>query len=102
MWVSNVTVAEGLVRMNVTFRNSSPSTHADPSDLQLVDASNKPSRAIQYASGCSHWSRTECNNGDTLGPLTVCFRPPSTASPLTLRWAPDMGFICCEADLKIR
>jgi len=102
IWVSNVTVAEGIVRMNVTFRNSSASTHADPSDLQLVDANKQSSPAIQDAPGCSHWSRTEFNNGAKLGPLTVCFRPPSTASPLTLRWAPDMGFICCEADLKIR
>jgi hypothetical protein len=36
IWVSNVTVTEGLVRMNVTFRNSSGSTHAEPSDLQLL------------------------------------------------------------------
>jgi hypothetical protein len=102
IWVSNVTVANGVVRMNVTFRNSSPSTHADPSDLKLVDANRQSSPSIQDASGCTHWSRTEFNNGATLGPLTVCFRPASTASPLTLRWTPDMGLVCCEADLKIR
>src|ERR1700687_2789463 len=63
MWVSNVTVAEGIVRMNVTFRNSSAATHADPADLQLVDANKRTSQAIQDASGCTHWSRTEFNNG---------------------------------------
>jgi hypothetical protein len=102
IWVSQVTVTDGIVRMNVTFRNSSTATHASPEDLQLVDASKQSSPAIQDASGCTHWSRTEFNNGAKLGPVTICFRPASTASPLTLRWAPDMGFVCCEADLKIR
>jgi hypothetical protein len=102
MWVSNVTVADGMVRMNVTFRNSSAATHASPEDLQLVDASKQSSPATQDAPGCTHWSRTEFNNGAKFGPLTICFRPASTASPLTLRWTPDLGLICCEADLKIR
>ena len=50
IWVSGVTVADGIVRMNVTFRNSSTATHASPEDLQLVDASNQRSAAIQDAS----------------------------------------------------
>jgi hypothetical protein len=102
IWVSNVTVAEGIVRMNVTFRNSTPATHASPEDLQLVDANKHSSPAIQDVAGCTHWSRTEFNNGAKLGPLTICFRPASTASPLTVRWGPDLGLICCEAELKIK
>jgi hypothetical protein len=102
MWVSDVTVADGIVRMNVTFRNSSAATHASPEDLQLVDANTQSSPAIQDPPGCTHWQRTEFNNGAKLGPLTICFRPASTASPLTLRWSPDLGLICCQADLKIR
>jgi hypothetical protein len=102
LWVSNVTVGAQMVRMNVTFRNASPATHASPEDLQLVDANKQSSPAVQDVSGCTHWSRTEFNNGAKLGPLTICFRPASTASPLTLRWTPDMGLICCEADLKIK
>jgi hypothetical protein len=102
MWVSNVTVADGIVRMNVTFRNLSTATHASPEDLQLVDASKQSSPAIQDVAGCTHWSRTEFSNGAKLGPLTICFRSASTASPLTVRWTPDMGFVCCEAELKIR
>jgi hypothetical protein len=102
MWVSNVAVADGIVRMDITFRNSSAATHADPSDLELLDANKQSSRAIQDAAGCTHWSRTEFSNGAKLGPLTMCFRPASTASPLILRWGPDLGLICCSADLKIR
>jgi hypothetical protein len=102
IWVSNVTLTDGLVRMNVTFRNSSGSTHADPSDLQLVDANKDSSPSIQDAPGCSHWSRTQFSNGAKLGPLTICFRPASTVSPLTLHWTPDMGFICCDGNIKIR
>jgi hypothetical protein len=102
IWVSNVTVANGVVSMRVTFRNSSGSTHADPSDLQLVDANKGASPSVQDAPGCTHWSRTEFSNGAKLGPLTVCFRPASTVSPLTLHWTPDMGFICCDGNVKIK
>jgi hypothetical protein len=102
VWVSDVTVADGVVRMNMTFHNSSPSTHADPSDLQLVDVNRQSSPSIQDASGCTHWSRTEFNNGAKLGPLTICFRRASVTSPLTLRWTPDMGLVCCEAEVKVR
>jgi hypothetical protein len=102
MWVSNVRDADGVVRMDVTFRNSSAATHASPEDLQLVDANKQTATAIQNVAGCSHWSRTEFSNGARLGPLTICFRPQSTASPLTVRWTPDLGLICCEANLKIR
>jgi hypothetical protein len=102
LWVSNVSDADGVVRMDVTFRNSSAATHASPEDLQLVDATTQTSNAIQDVAGCSHWSRTEFSNGARLGPLTICFRPGSTASPLTLRWSPDLGLICCQANLKIR
>ncbi|MDQ6876256.1 MAG: hypothetical protein M3082_00875 [Candidatus Dormibacteraeota bacterium] len=102
MWVSNVTEADGVLRMDVTFRNSSASTHADPSDLELVDANKDSLRAIQDAARCTHWTRTEFGKGAKLGPLTICFRPHSTASPLRLHWTPDMGLLCCEAELKIR
>jgi len=102
MWVSKVTEANGVVRMDVAFRNSSAATHASPEDLQLVDAGKQLWPAIQDAAGCAHWSRTEFSNGAKFGPLTVCFRPRSTASPLTLHWTPDMGLLCCEADLKIK
>jgi hypothetical protein len=102
MWVSNVREADGLVRMDVTFQNASDATHADPSDLQLVDANHEISRAVQDPSGCSHWSRTEFANGGKLGPLTICFHPASTAAPLTLRWSADFGLFCCQADLAIK
>lgn len=100
--VSNVTEADGLVRVDVTFQNSSDATHADPADLELVDAKNQSTRAVQDGPGCSRWSRTEFANGAKLGPLTICFRPASTSAPLTLRWSPDFGFFCCSADLKIK
>ena len=102
MWVSNVKEANGVVRMDVAFRNSSAATHASPEDLQLVDASKQTSPTIQDVAGCTHWSRTDFSNGAELGPLTICFRPQSAASPLTLRWTPDLGLICCEAKLKIK
>ena len=101
LWVSNVTQSDGLVRMQVRFRNASDSTHAAPEDLALVSADTQVSPAIQDAPGCTHWDRTEFNNGAGFGPITVCFRPASPRPPWTLRWTPDMGLFCCQADLKV-
>jgi hypothetical protein len=102
LWVTDVTDQQGVLRMQVRFRNSSDASHASPEDLQLVDSTNQTAPSIQEAPGCTHWSRTEFNNGASYGPITVCFRPGSTKPPLTLRWSPDLGLICCRADLKIR
>ena len=102
LWVSDVTESEGIVRMQVTFRNASDSTHAAPKDLQLIDAKQHSWPAIQDPPGCTHWSRTKFNNGAKYGPVTVCFRPSSLNPPLSLRWWPDMGLFCCQADLKLK
>jgi hypothetical protein len=101
LWVSNVVESNGVLRMQASFRNSSNATHADPVDLELLDAQRQPWPAIQDASGCTAWSRTEFSNGARYGPVTMCFRPASLASPLMLRWSPDMGLICCQADLDL-
>lgn len=102
MWVSNVSDSAGVVRMQVTFRNSSSATHAAPEDLHLVDSTKKSTPATQTPSGCTHWSRTEFNNGATYGPITVCFQPSRVSPPLTLDWTPDMGLFCCQGELRIR
>lgn len=102
LWVGGVTESEGIVRMQISFRNSSDATHAAPEDLRLIDAKQQSWSAIQDPAGCTHWTRTEFNNGARFGPITVCFHPSSTDPPLTLRWSPDMGLFCCQADLKVK
>ena len=102
IWVSNASDTGGVVRMQVTFRNSSTSTHAAPEDLRLVDSTKQSTPATQVPPGCTHWSRTEFSNGATYGPIVVCFQPSSVTPPLTLRWTPDMGLFCCQADLRIQ
>ncbi|HEY9288800.1 MAG TPA: hypothetical protein VIT43_12345 [Candidatus Dormibacteraeota bacterium] len=102
MWVSNVSDAGGVVRMQVSFRNSSRSTHAAPEDLRLTDSTKQSVPTTQVPAGCTHWSRTEFSNGATFGPITVCFQPSTVNPPLTLNWTPDMGLFCCQADLRIR
>ena len=101
LWVSNLKVDSGLITMNPTFRNSSPATHADPADIQLVDAQNRSAEPVCDAPGCTRWPRTDFNNGASFGPVPECFRPASTAPPLRLHWTPDMGLFCCRADLVI-
>lgn len=102
LWVSDVTEDNGLLRMQVTFRNASNSTHAAPEDLSLLDSSGATSPSIQDPPGCTHWARTEFNNGAKFGPITVCFQPASLDPPLRLRWTPDMGFFCCQADVRVK
>ena len=101
LWVSDVKIDSGLVSMSLKFQNSSNSTHADPSDIQLLDASGHSTNAVHDAPGCAAWQRTDFNNGAQFGPVPECFRPSSTAAPLKLHWSPDFGFFCCETDITV-
>jgi hypothetical protein len=101
LWVNNLAVTPDLVTMQVTFRNSSNSTHASPEDLTLIDSQHRPSPPIFDAAGCTSWSRHEFGHGAMYGPVTMCFRVASTAPPLVLRWSPDFGFVCCQTDIKL-
>jgi hypothetical protein len=101
LWISDETVTGDLVSMQVKFRNSSPSTHASPEDLQLIDASRHASGLVTDASNCSSWSRHEFANGATFGPINICFRVSNVTRPFILRWSPDLGLFCCETDIKL-
>jgi hypothetical protein len=101
LWVTDLNVAGDLVTMQITFKNSSDSTHAAPEDLRLVDANRHRSDPVFDAPSCTQWSRHEFNHGAMYGPLTVCFRQAGVTSPLVLRWSPDFGFVCCQTDIKL-
>lgn len=101
LWVTGVRAEDGLVTLQVSFRNASPSTHAEPLDFALVDSGNHASAPVFDAPGCTHWPRTEFRNGARFGPVPLCFRARSSASPLSLRWTPDLGFFCCQTDVRI-
>jgi len=101
LWVTNLDIQGNLVTMQITFRNSSDSTHASPDDLALIDSQRQTSRPIFDAPGCTSWSRHEFNHGASYGPLVICFRAGTSAPPLVLRWSPDFGLICCQTDIKL-
>jgi hypothetical protein len=101
LWVTGLNAQSDLVTMQITFRNSSDSTHAAPADLELIDSQAHVSRPAFDAPGCTPWSRHEFNHGATYGPITVCFRASGTSPPLVLRWSPDFGFTCCQTDIKL-
>jgi len=101
LWLSDITVNGDLVTMQVKFKNSSPSSHASPEDLQLIDASRHTSGLVTDTAGCKTWTRHEFNHGATFGPLTACFRITGAAPPFILRWSPDLGLFCCEKDIKL-
>ena len=101
LWLGNVKTDSGLVTMTLTFRNSSNSTHADPGEIQLIDAAGRSSDRVTDAAGCTEWPRTEFDNGATFGPVPECFRPASAAPPLKLHWTPDFGLFCCETDIAL-
>lgn len=102
VWVADLNLAGGLVTMQISFKNSSDSTHAAPEDLRLIDANGQNSEPVFDAPGCTRWSRHEFSKGATYGPLTMCFRPAKATPPLTLRWSPDFGFACCQTDIKLK
>lgn len=101
LWVSNLKVENDIVSMQVTYKNSSNSTHASPEDLQLIDSKLHTSGLVTTVPGCQTWSRHEFSNGATFGPINVCFRVSAGAPPLVLRWSPDFGFLCCQSDIKL-
>jgi hypothetical protein len=101
LWVSEVKVEGGLVSMKVRFRNSSVATHVSPEDLQLIDTSRHVSGLIIDSTGCTSWNRHEFANGETFGPVNICFRVFNTTRPLILRWSPDLGLFCCETSIKL-
>ena len=101
IWVTNLNSQDNVVTMQITFRNSSDSTHAAPADLELIDSQRHTSSPTLDLPGCTQWSRHEFSHGATYGPLTVCFRATTTAPPLVLRWSPDFGFVCCQTDIKL-
>ncbi len=101
LWVSNLKSEGDVVTMEVTFRNASQATHADPSDLELIDSARHSSHPDFSLPDCTQWSRHEFSNGATYGPLTLCFKVTTTSPPLTLRWSPDFGLFCCQRDIKL-
>jgi hypothetical protein len=101
LWVSDFTVDSGVVSMKLTFRNSSNATHADPSEIQLIDSAGHPNNAIYDAPGCTAWPRTDFKNGAQFGPVDECFRPASTSPPMRLHWEPDFGVFCCETEIPL-
>lgn len=101
LWVSSVRVDAGLVRMQLKFKNSSVSTHSSPEDLRLIGAGGQSSGLVTGFAGCNTWTRHEFSGGATFGPLDVCFPAANATPPLTLRWSPDLGFFCCQTDIKI-
>jgi hypothetical protein len=101
LWVTNLDAQSDRVTMQITFRNSSDSTHAAPEDLVLIDSRRQTSRPIFDAPSCTPWSRHEFNRGATYGPLVICFKVGTSAPPLVLRWSPDFGFLCCQTDIKL-
>jgi hypothetical protein len=103
MYVHTVDVSPPIVHMEVSFRvTGRDSMHAEPADFILVDADQHRSRPIFDAAGCSGWPRTDIPDGTSFGPETVCFRPASTRSPLTLSWEPDLGLVVASFPVRIR
>jgi len=96
LWVTDLKTEGGLVSMQLRFQNSSSSTHVDPADLSLSDSQNAGNAPVYDAPGCTHWPRTEFNNGASFGPVPECFRLAITVRPVGLRWTPDFGPFCCE------
>ena len=101
LWITKLKVDGTLVSMQVTFKNSSNSTHASPEDLQIIDSAHQASGLITDAPGCTTWNRHEFSNGAEFGPVMLCFRVSTGTPPLVLRWSPDMGLICCRADISL-
>lgn len=99
--ITELKIGEGLVTMQLTFRNSSSSTHATPEDFTLIDSHKAQHSPAFFEPDCKQWPRAEFNNGASYGPVPMCFRVTDTSPPLGLRWTPDFGPICCETFIAL-
>lgn len=102
LWVSGLQTQGGLVSMQLRFENKSAATHADPTEIQLIDSTGHPNQRVTDALGCTAWARKEFSNGATFGPVPECFRPANANPPLRLHWEPDFGPFCCEIDIPLQ
>jgi hypothetical protein len=104
--VSDVTVQDGIVKMQVTFEvHGRQSMHAEPEDFRLRDGGQTLRPITDSASGCPAWPRTSISDGTSLGPKPLCFHPTNAASPLLLNWNPDLGlteYFSGGYDIKLR
>lgn len=92
MQVTNVQRADGIVRVQVSFRvNGRSNMHAEPVDFSLRQGGRTYHPYFDSAAGCAEWSRTQIPDGASLGPEVVCFKPTDAAGRLTLNWNPDLG-----------
>ena len=101
IWVSKVRVENDIVHMTVKFQNSSPATHADPKDLILIDSERRQGSPIGDSPGCTVFKRTDFNNGETFGPVDVCFRVTNSTPPFILHWSPDLGAFSPEKTITV-
>src|SRR5215470_15952563 len=104
--VSDVTVQDGTVKMQVTFEvRGRQSMHAEPEDFRLRDGGHTLRPITDPASGCPPWPRTSIPDGTSLGPKPLCFRQTNAASQLVLNWNPDLGlseYFSGGYDIKLR
>ncbi|HKF16999.1 MAG TPA: hypothetical protein VKF14_07410 [Candidatus Dormibacteraeota bacterium] len=104
--VSDVTVQDGIVKMQVTFEvRGRQSMHAEPEDFRLREGGQTLRPITDRASGCPGWPRTSIPDGSSLGPKPLCFRPAHAASPLMMNWNPDLGlteYFSGGYDIKLR
>lgn len=96
LWVSDLKVDNGLVTMQLKFRNSSSSTHAAHEDFTLIDSQKGEHSPVFSDPDCKEWPRAEFDDGASFGPVPMCFQASNTSPPLGLRWTPDFGPFCCE------
>lgn len=101
IWISDIRIDNDIVRMTVKFQNSSTSTHAAPEDLVLIDSERKQSAPLGDVAGCQSFSRHDFANGQTFGPLNLCFRVTNSTPPFVLNWSPDLGAFCCQDQITI-
>jgi hypothetical protein len=101
IWISKIRVENDIVHMTVKFQNSSSSTHAAPEDLVLIDSERRQGQPINDVPGCKTFPRHDFNNGQTFGPIDLCFRVTNSTPPFNLQWSPDMGAFCCQKTITI-
>jgi hypothetical protein len=108
VYVSDVHLSEGVVRLEVSFRNSTQAEfletvsyrHTSPADFS-IDPGRNDGRPV-FDAGCPDWPEVRVARGGNMGPMPLCFRAATTGlQGAVLNWRPDLGLFSVAGSVPL-
>ena len=107
--VSDVRSQEGLLTMQLRFRNGTRAQSGEPtisrhtsSSAFLLVIKETGARELPVVNGrCPAWPELNIGRGANAGPELLCFQAAPPDTHVTLVWSPDLGFFFNEVAIPL-